>query len=479
MKKYILSFLIFSSIVTKINAQLNPDPSSACNGSTSSTNVLRFGSSSGEGILSNRVSNSNGNQDGLDFFTNSIVRMRINGNANNANGYISIGSYATPSTPLSFGPYTTGTNPLRLSIFDDAVNPYGLGYYVSGSSRIFSFNVGVNTNSRFGFYDGYTVSGGTNGNEFVTFNAPNRSVGINNISPGAYLHVVNPNSSGGSTVIFESGGTNTARLLFTNANVYGAKNYIDGYNYSSSTTSAPMYFQALSGGFVGIGSFPYASSINSFAPTSLLHVQTGNIQVSNSGIPSLTKTGISMGAVGNNTANNATDYSWIQASSGPLVLNPLGTNSMTTGSTQNNNYVAIGFTPPGSTNVVPAGYNLLVQGKIMCEELKIKLKASNGWYDYVLKPGYKLMALDSLQEYINQNSHLPDIPSAKQVEEEGVMSGEMSGLLLKKVEELTLYVIEQNKNLSNQEVQIELLKKQNELLAQQVALLAKQSKKRK
>ncbi|ABG60453.1 hypothetical protein [Cytophaga hutchinsonii] len=217
-------------------------------------------------------------------------------------------------------------------------------------------------------------------------------------------------------------------------------------------------------GFIGMGIT---------APSSLLHIQGGNFQITNSNVaPDMSKSGLTMGVIGTTTANTSTDYSWIQASSGPLLLNPKSLNDLT-GTTNTNNFVGIGFEKSSITSLgtIPAGYNLLVRGKILCEELKIKLKTGSTWYDHVLKPDYKLMSLDSLELFINENNHLPDIPSEAEVKENGIMAGEMNGLLLKKVEELTLYVIEQNKATVIQAEQIELLKKQNELLIQQMQLL--------
>lgn len=77
--------------------------------------------------------------------------------------------------------------------------------------------------------------------------------------------------------------------------------------------------------------------------------------------------------------------------------------------------------------------------------------------DYALKDDYRPMALDELERNIKKNGHLPDIPSAEEVEKNGVSLGEMQAKLLKKVEELTLYMIE--------------LKKENETLKKQVANL--------
>ena len=97
------------------------------------------------------------------------------------------------------------------------------------------------------------------------------------------------------------------------------------------------------------------------------------------------------------------------------------------------------------TTEVQSGYKLTVDGNIMAEEVKIQ--NSDTWYDYVLEESYDLPKLSELDSYIKQNKHLPDVPSAQQVAENGYELGEMNGILLKKVEELTLYVIEQQKEI--------------------------------
>ncbi|MDH7459628.1 hypothetical protein QEG73_00005, partial [Chitinophagaceae bacterium 26-R-25] len=70
-----------------------------------------------------------------------------------------------------------------------------------------------------------------------------------------------------------------------------------------------------------------------------------------------------------------------------------------------------------------------------------------GWADYVFEPSYKLPALDSIAAFIGKNKHLPEIPSASAIEKDGQDVGEIQKQLLKKIEELTLYVIEQNKQI--------------------------------
>lgn len=73
----------------------------------------------------------------------------------------------------------------------------------------------------------------------------------------------------------------------------------------------------------------------------------------------------------------------------------------------------------------------------------IKLDTANNWPDYVFTPSYDLRPLSEVKAFISANGHLPEVPSAKQVESEGIDVAEMNAVLLKKVEELTLYILEQ------------------------------------
>ena len=115
---------------------------------------------------------------------------------------------------------------------------------------------------------------------------------------------------------------------------------------------------------------------------------------------------------------------------------------------QNGN-VGIGTSNPGS-------FKLAVEGKIVAREIQVTL--ANPFPDYVFGSSYKLRSLYTLENYINQNKHLPGIPSAVEVEKKGgVELGEMNRKLLEKIEELTLYIIEINKK-------VEKLEKENEAL---------------
>ncbi len=94
------------------------------------------------------------------------------------------------------------------------------------------------------------------------------------------------------------------------------------------------------------------------------------------------------------------------------------------------------------------GFKLGVQGKIAAEEVKVA--AYTNWADFVFKNDYDLPTLKEVEEHIKEKGHLKDIPSAEAVKKDGFFLGDMDSKLLRKIEELTLYTIEQEKELKNQ-----------------------------
>ena len=119
-----------------------------------------------------------------------------------------------------------------------------------------------------------------------------------------------------------------------------------------------------------------------------------------------------------------------------------------------NNYLA-GSMSVGTTSV-PAGYNLAVNGAAIFTKAVVK---TFPWSDYVFQKDYHLPSLDSVALYVKEHQHLSGIPSADEVAKNGVDVGANQAALLKKVEELTLYLIRQNDIQQAQQQEIELLKK--------------------
>lgn len=111
--------------------------------------------------------------------------------------------------------------------------------------------------------------------------------------------------------------------------------------------------------------------------------------------------------------------------------------------------VGIGTTAPGS-------YKLAVEGTIGARRVKV---TQGSWADFVFHPDYKLPSLEEVEQFVKINQHLPEIPSAKEVEKEGLDVGEMNRKLLQKIEELTLYIIEIKKESTKQRTELEILKK--------------------
>lgn len=91
------------------------------------------------------------------------------------------------------------------------------------------------------------------------------------------------------------------------------------------------------------------------------------------------------------------------------------------------------------------GYELAVAGRVIAEEIRVKLRGT--WPDYIFESNYQLMPIKELESYIIQNKHLPGIPSEAKIKENDIDLGEINLLLLTKIEELTLYIIEQQKQI--------------------------------
>lgn len=111
-------------------------------------------------------------------------------------------------------------------------------------------------------------------------------------------------------------------------------------------------------------------------------------------------------------------------------------------------------TTAGGVNI--SGYKLFVTGGILTEEVRVSL--ANTWADYVFNNEYQLKPLAEVEDFIKKYGHLPNVPSAARVKEEGLELGNIAVIQQEKIEELTLYIIEQNKVNEKQSKEIEELK---------------------
>lgn len=144
-----------------------------------------------------------------------------------------------------------------------------------------------------------------------------------------------------------------------------------------------------------------------------------------------------------------------------LVSFSCGAQNSLSSITQKNGMIGIGTSDPDQ--------KLTVKGKIHTQEVLVDLNGAVA-PDYVfekyyqgqsaLKSDYQMLDLKSLEAFLKQNHHLPEIPSAQKLKEDGLELKKMNLLLLQKIEELTLYTIEQQKQLDALQDQIKLLIKQ-------------------
>ena len=114
----------------------------------------------------------------------------------------------------------------------------------------------------------------------------------------------------------------------------------------------------------------------------------------------------------------------------------------------------------GTQNVdaYSSDFRLFVNGGILCSKLYID--EYQNWPDYVFGSDYDLMPLADLERFIRTHHHLPNVPSAEEALNDGINVGEMQRVLLEKIEELSLYIIEQNKNIEKLNEEVKFLKSQ-------------------
>jgi hypothetical protein len=294
---------------------------------------------------------------------------------------------------------------------------------------------------------GFTTSGvGTSSNS---------NVGIGTSSPSGLLHLATPSTANwwgswnyGINLVIDGPHHNSIGFLDTNSsNPFAITNVTGTLTVSSmpplgNTTTAPTNLLAIvNSGNVGIGTI---------TPTGLLHLRTlstTNYWSSYNYGANLVIDGPHHNSIGFLDAGSSNPFA-ITNVSGTLMFSKMPALGNTTTAPTNliailsNGNVGIGNSSPDA--------KLAVSGQVHAQEVKVSVTVPGP--DYVFEKDYKLPTLEELKAYIDQNKHLPEVPSAAEMEKNGVLLGEMNMLLLKKVEELSLYVIELERRLKKLEV---------------------------
>ena len=156
------------------------------------------------------------------------------------------------------------------------------------------------------------------------------------------------------------------------------------------------------------------------------------------------------------TGSTASPYVISAPNAGLWTTSSIGTNNIINANTGG---IIIG-TDVTST---PTGYSLYVGEGILAERVKVALPSGSNWADYVFNKNYKLLSLDSVESYVNTNKHLPNVPSAEElVKDGGIDVNVMFAKQMEKTEELTLYIIQQNKKIEELEKKVDKLEKRKD-----------------
>jgi hypothetical protein len=215
-----------------------------------------------------------------------------------------------------------------------------------------------------------------------------------------------------------------------------------GYIQNTTTQQATSNFNISGSGTLGSLTVTGASTFRT-ALTADFNVVNTRAQLRDNGLYISRNT---VGDYGNSITGNNHMMDYNTRSGHRFLVNSVGASTLFVGE------VGVGV----GTEAVPTGYKFAVAGNIICEKVKTRLQSS-GWPDFVFQDDYKLLSLKEVELFIKENNHLPGVPSANEIEKNGLDLGDGQAVLLKKIEELTLYMIEINK-------QVERLKAENQQL---------------
>jgi hypothetical protein len=241
------------------------------------------------------------------------------------------------------------------------------------------------------------------------------------------------------------------------AGFYEGNAWSNGSGLAFSTTSGPDITMQLpkermrinKDGFVGIGTITPKTNLdlkgnmNISPSTNLANGLIGSIGFSPVNYPTINNSVSITGLYEGNDWSNGSGLAF-STTSGPDITMQLPKERMRI---NKDGFVGIGTVTPG--------YILDVCGTIRAKEIKVDLL---GGCDFVFKKDYKLMSLNDLEKFVTTKQHLPEIASEKEMIENGLNMKEFQMKLLQKMEEMTLYIIEQNKKNEKQEQELKLLK---------------------
>ncbi|GAB4024038.1 hypothetical protein [Spirosoma koreense] len=398
---------------------------------------------------------------------------------NNTVGYENafVGTYAGSSNTSGIGNAFMGSNAGQANT-TGGINTFigsRAGYMNSygGSNNFVGGYAGYNnttgsSNVFLGVQAGYSNTTGSGNTCIGNFAGYNNTTGAQNIFLGPGTGFINNTTTGSSNIFIGVGASvteytsviNNAAAFGTNARVSQSNSIVLGGTNENAVN-------------VGIGNT---------APTTTLHITTGSTNTSGLRLENLTSSSpatalnqhkfLSVDGNGNVILASSTNSSARQAAD---LWESNGSYAQNTSSAG----VIIG----SGISKTTAGYKLFVEEGILTEKVKVAVKNTADWSDKVFEAGYPLRSLQQVEQAINRTGHLPGVPSATEIVKTGIDLGKMDAKLLEKIEELTLYSIQLEKQnqaqqrLGEQQAQeLKLLKHKQAQLEQMVDTLLSQTR---
>ncbi|WP_227687270.1 autotransporter outer membrane beta-barrel domain-containing protein [Spirosoma arboris] len=359
---------------------------------------------------------------------------------------------------------------------------YLAGYSnISGISNSFIgnragyLNITGKYNSFIGYFTGYSNTSG-NDNAFIGSYAGNaNTTGNDNAFFGHASGAYNTTGTGNAFVGTYAGYNNTTGVGNTYVGLGAGGGAESSYNtfLGANAGSSPMINNAVAIGhnaivnqnnsmvLGGTGVNSLSVGIGTEAPQNTLEITQGTPGNSGLRLTNLTS------AV---STTYTTDKFLTVTASGDVVLATSGTPNLRQAATaadglwqtsgehlQNNNSGGVII---GQQMIkTPSDYKLFVEKGILTEKVKVAIKNTSEWSDKVFERGYQLKSLGEVEQHIQQQGHLPGVPSATEVVEKGIDVAKMDAKLLEKIEELTLYSIQLEKTSQQQQAKIDELER--------------------
>jgi len=284
------------------------------------------------------------------------------------------------------------------------------------------------------------------------------NVGIGTLTPGIFaLNILGSNTDGGLT--------NSPAISISNSSTFLPAG--NGYNVSWLNVNAgnnavqaqlvTNYGVGTAAPFTGGSGFYIATRTNHPIIFSTGASSTEKIRIdANGNLCINTQTGIEkLTIVGNALVDKYRLNNITTPMAGAGIFAPASaTFAVYTNSAEQLRVDANGHVGIGTININDVNYRLFVETGIRTRMIKVDATA---WPDYVFESSYKLLPLNELKSYIKENKHLPAIPSETEVEKDGIDLGANQAKLLKKIEELTLYIIQLESRMTNMQTQMDQL----------------------